>query len=412
MICYICAFTCRSILQISSMEKPEMPTDRRRFLRHSTLAGMALGADLVSFSPADAQQSAAGKSAGLIVRSRRPLDLETPVDRLDSEITPNEWFFVRNHFGEPAVNVKGWSVTFDGLFSADKKLNLSEIFSRFERVERPAVAMCAGNGRALFKPTVPGLMWERGAVGQAVWGGIRLADLIGSIGLKAEAKHLIFETGDTPPTDKAPPYTRSLPLERLMQSDIILANRMNGEPLPLLHGGPLRLVVPTWTANHWVKWIRRITASATESPAFFQQTGYKFPTEKLPPEVAPKPEQLKSVTQLFVKSQITSHLSGASVPTGTVTVRGLAWTGAGTIAKVEIRTGADGPWQMAKITSKKLMEGAWVRWEATIDLPERGMYQVASRATDSGGNTQPDEAFWNRSGYLYNAIDPIKIQVG
>lgn len=389
-----------------------MPSDRRTFVKQSTLAGLALGAAGVTPAiRADEKTPAGQKSAGLMIRSRRPLDLETPVDRLDSEFTPNEWFFVRNHFGEPAVNPAGWTVTFDGLFENQKNLNLSEIFGQFVRVERPAVAMCAGNGRALFKPNVPGIMWERGAVGQALWGGIRFADLAKAMGLKPEAKHLIFETGDTPPTDKTPPFTRSLPLERLLQDDVILADRMNGEPLPLLHGGPLRLVVPTWTANHWVKWIRRVTASANESPAFFQQTGYKFPTEKLPPEVAPKPEQLKSVTELFVKSQITSHTSGTTVNAGQLTIRGLAWTGSGTITKIEVRAGADQPWQPAKITSKQVLEGAWVRWEAAIDLPRAGTWQVASRASDSKGRTQPDEPFWNRSGYLYNAIDPIKIQV-
>lgn len=389
-----------------------MPSDRRTFVKQSTLAGLALGAAGVAPAiRADEKTPAGQKSAGLMIRSRRPLDLETPVDRLDSEFTPNEWFFVRNHFGEPAVNPAGWTVTFDGLFENQKNLKLSEIFGQFERVERPAVAMCAGNGRALFKPNVPGIMWERGAVGQALWGGIRFADLAKAMGLKPEAKHLIFETGDTPPTDKTPPFTRSLPLERLLQDDVILADRMNGEPLPLLHGGPLRLVVPTWTANHWVKWIRRVTASANESPAFFQQTGYKFPTEKLPPEVAPKPEQLKSVTELFVKSQITSHTSGTTAKAGQLTIRGLAWTGSGTITKIEVRAGADQPWQPAKITSKQVIEGAWVRWETAIDLPRAGTWQVASRASDSKGRTQPDEPFWNRSGYLYNAIDPIKIQV-
>ena len=389
-----------------------MPSDRRTFVKQSTLAGLAMGAAGVAPAiRADEKTPAWQKSAGLIVRSRRPLDLETPVDRLDAEFTPNEWFFVRNHFGEPAVNPAGWAVTFDGLFENQKKLKLSEIFDQFERVERPAVAMCAGNGRALFKPNVPGIMWERGAVGQALWGGIRFADLAKAMGLKPDAKHLIFETGDTPPTDKTPPFTRSLPLERLMRDDVILADRMNGEPLPLLHGGPLRLVVPTWTANHWVKWIRRVTASASESPAFFQQTGYKFPTEKLPPEVAPKPEQLKSVTELFVKSQITSHTSGTTVNAGQLTIRGLAWTGSGTITRIEVRTGADQPWHAANIISKQVIEGAWVRWEAAIDLPRAGTWQVASRATDSKGRTQPDEPFWNRSGYLYNAIDPIKIQV-
>jgi len=391
-----------------------MPEHRRRFLARSvslTSAGLAIPAAGIARGFPGEGTSVSGKESGLIVRSRRPLDLETPVDKLDSEFTPNDWFFVRNHFGEPAVRPDGWKVAFDGAFAKTRTVALAEIFAAYPRHELPAVAMCAGNGRALFRPNLPGLMWERGAVGQAVWSGIRFADLVNAIGLESSARHLIFETADVTASAKTPPYTRSLPLERLMRDDVILADRMNGEPLPLLHGGPLRLVVPTWTANHWIKWILRITASPDESPAFFQKTGYKINTVPIKPTDTPKPDQLKSVTTLNVKSLVTSHLPGQTLRPGRHEVRGQAWTGPGVIEKVEIRARPTDAWSIAEITSKSRTPGAWVRWKWNFEAAASEKLLIETRATDSNGQTQPVEPFWNRSGYLYNAIDGVPVRV-
>lgn len=388
-----------------------MSAHRRRFLTRiaQTTTIASLPPSLVQLK-AEATKSV--KSKGLFVRSRRPLDLETPVDKLDSEFTPNEWFFVRSHFGEPAVNMQGWSVAFDGLFQKPEKLSLNDIFSRFPRHERPAVLMCAGNGRALMKPIVPGLPWERGAVGQAVWSGVRLKDVVEGFGLKPNARHLVFETGDPVPSKATPPFHRSVPLERLMQEDVLLADRMNDQPLPLLHGGPLRLVVPTWTGNHWVKWIVRITASAEEGLSDFQRKSYKMPKLELPPSVTPTPEQLSSVTTLNVKSQLTWPLAGEEVPgQGPITIRGSAWTGPGVVTQVHVRTNLDNEWKPAEIVTKNPVRGAWVRWQFSIVNARPGEVAVETRATDSVGLTQPERPFWNRSGYLYNAIERVSFNV-
>ena len=388
-----------------------MPSHRRRFLSHAFQA-ISASAFSVKWLSASESQAGSGKSSGLIVRSRRPLDLETPVDQLDSEFTPNPWFFVRSHFGEPAVNTQGWSVTLDGLFQSEKKFKVAEIMNGFPRHERPAVLMCAGNGRGLMKPIVPGLPWEHGASGQAIWSGLRLKDLIEALGLKDGAKHLIFETADPTASKMTPSFTRSLPLERLLQDDVLLVDRMNGEPLPLLHGGPLRLVVPTWTGNHWVKWVKRITASAEESLSDFQRKSYKMPTLALAPSVAPTPDQLKSVTILNVKSQLTWPTENAQISArDSLTIRGSAWTGPGLVTRVEVRTSLNSAWQTARIVTQNPDQGAWVRWEFTIADIKPGQHFVEVRATDSNGHTQPVDPFWNRSGYLYNAIERVPFQV-
>jgi DMSO/TMAO reductase YedYZ molybdopterin-dependent catalytic subunit len=387
-----------------------MPDHRRDFLvRSATLSASAWLAP--SVLAAQEARTASSPASGMIVRSRRPLDLETPVDRLDSELTPNDWFYVRNHFGEPAVNPAGWKIAFEGEFGKKPTMSLPEIFAKYPRYELPAVAMCAGNGRALFRPRVAGLPWERGAVGQAVWSGVRMADVIRDLAATDSAKHLIFETADVPPSPMTPPYTRSLPIDRLLQEDVLLADRMNGEPLPLLHGGPVRLVVPTWTANHWVKWIVRVTASPEESPAFFQRTGYKMPTVALPPSEAPKPDQLVSVTTLNVKSLVTSHIPGQKLGVGRHEIRGQAWTGPGMITSVEVRARPDDPWSLAELTTAEPRQGAWVRWRWLLETKGREMLSIETRATDSKGVSQPVEPLWNRSGYLYNAIDGVPLEI-
>jgi len=385
-----------------------MPLPRRSFFKHSLTA--ATGLSLANAAIAAVADEAA-KPDGLIVRSRRPLDLETPIDRLGDEFTPTEWFFVRSHHGEPPVRTAGWSIACDGLFAAPQTFDLRGLFASFPRVERPAVCMCAGNGRGLFEPRIPGLPWERGAVGQALWSGIRLRDVLERLGPTAMAKHIVFEGADLPPTPQTPAFIRSLPIERALEADVLLADRMNGVPLPVVHGGPVRVVVPTWTANHWMKWVRRITASDEEAPGMYQRTGYKMPDVPLPPDVPPTPAQMKPVTALNVKSLITWPLAGARLARGRHVVRGLAWTGTGTIQDVAVRIRADAAFVAATITTADRIPGAWVRFEAPIDLPAAGDYAIASRATDTGGNAQPAAAVWNKSGYLYNAIDPVPVRV-
>jgi DMSO/TMAO reductase YedYZ molybdopterin-dependent catalytic subunit len=174
----------------------------------------------------------------------------------------------------------------------------------------------------------------------------------------------------------------------------------------------LRLIVPTWTGNHWVKWVKRITASAEESPSDFQRKSYKMPTLALPPSVAPTPDQLKSVTSLNVKSQLTWPTANSQIPAqDNFAIRGSAWTGPGLIARVEVRTSVNSTWQPAQILTPKLIQGAWVRWEFTIANIKAGDHFVEVRATDSNGQTQPVDPFWNRSGYLYNAIERVPFQV-
>jgi DMSO/TMAO reductase YedYZ molybdopterin-dependent catalytic subunit len=171
----------------------------------------------------------------------------------------------------------------------------------------------------------------------------------------------------------------------------------------------MRLVVPTWAGNHWIKWLRKVTVSKDEAPGFYMQTGYKMPKVPTPPGVDLKPTDVKSVTTLNVKSLIARPLEGATLKAGRVEIRGVAWTGEGVVQKVEIQTTPDGPWTSAKFPGEP-KAGTWITWVFSWEA-KPGRHVLRARATDSTGDVQPEVSPWNRSGYLWNAIDRVTCEV-
>src|ERR1700687_1395831 len=156
---------------------------------------------------------AKGSRPELIVRSSRPQDLETPVSALIDEFTPNDLFFVRSHFGPPMLELKEWRFEIRGEVERPARWTLKEL-QQVGATRRRAVLQCAGSGRALFKHRIAGAQWERGAVGQALWAGVKLSDVLNKAGLKPEAKFVTFLPGDHPMASKVPPFRRSIPLEK------------------------------------------------------------------------------------------------------------------------------------------------------------------------------------------------------
>ena len=350
-----------------------------------------------------------GAEPSLIVRSRQPLDLETPVEVFDRFLTPNDLFFVRSHFGAPAVGLGPWRLEVRGLVERPLTLGLDDL-SAMDLVSAPGVLQCTGNGRSFYSPTIPGVGWGRGAVGNAEWSGVRLVDLLRRAGLKLDEGHIHLFGADAPPMLKTPPYYRSIPLSKALDPGTVVALKMNGEPLPLLHGGPLRLIVPGWGGNHWIKWLRAITVSREEAPGFFQQSGYKMPKVPAPPGADLKPTDLVSVTTMPVKSLIARPMANARLAVGRNEVQGVAWTGEGHVDKVEVATGPNDPWQAATLLNDA-RPGTWRLWKWTWNAPRPGRYQLRVRATDSNGRTQPETTSWNRSGYFWNGIDTVDCEV-
>jgi DMSO/TMAO reductase YedYZ molybdopterin-dependent catalytic subunit len=343
----------------------------------------------------------------LIVRNTRPLDLETPVEVFDKYLTPNRLFFVRSHFGAPAIGLSAWQLEVSGSVTKPLSLSLQDL-NEFEQVTIAAVLQCSGNGRAFFKPVIPGIGWERGAVGNAEWSGIRLKDLLARAGIGKDAAHVHLQGADGPPSPKTPAFLRSIPIGRALDPNTLLATRMNGEPLPRQHGGPIRLVVPGWSGNHWVKWLRWITVASNEAPGFYMQTGYRMPKVPVPPGVNPKPSDLEPVTYLNVKSLIAWPARSRDIQSGAVEVLGVAWTGLGLVTKVEIAVD-NGAWQSAALVGPE-REGSWRQWRFAW-TSQRGRHTIRARATDSSGAKQPPATPWNKSGYLWNGIDEVTVGV-
>jgi sulfite oxidase len=331
---------------------------------------------------------------GLIVHSPRPLDLETPPAMLDSWITPLSRFFVRSHFYIPQVDMSRWQLSIDGLVEKPHQLRLEQL-RRLPQIERVVTIECAGNGRAYFQPHVAGAQWRKGSVGTARWKGVRLRDVLARAVLKPQARHIIFDGADTGMA-AAPDFVRSVPVEKCLHPDTLLATHMNGAPVPVEHGFPLRLITPGWEGAASIKWLTRITASASEASGFFMQTAYRYPIHPVAPGAAVDAKDMAPITSLAVKSLITR----AAGP-----VAGFAWAGQDEIARVEISTDAGRTWKEAKLGPEKA-PFAWRAFQYH-GSPAGSGAKILSRATDSRGRMQPASPAWNPMGYLNNAIDSV-----
>lgn len=379
------------------------PSSRRTFVARCLAAPAVLARAL-------AGRSAPGQEMpALIVRSERPLDVETPASVFREYLTPNRLFFIRSHLGMPAVALRPQRLEVRGEVRRARSWTPGEL-ARFEPVTITAVLQCAGNGRSYFEPNIPGVGWDRGAVGNAEWTGVRLRDLLDDCGVKEGAAHVHFLGSDLPPNPKTPVFLRSLDLRKALDPSVIVATKMNGEALPLAQGGPLRLVVPGWTGNHWMKWLREIRVETAMAPGFYMQTAYRIPKAPVPPGADVKPEDLDYVTRLNVKSLIASPGQDAVLTPGRHEIRGVAWTGPGRVTKVEVATTPGGPWAEAEFVGPD-REFAWRSWRYEWAPDRPGAYLLQSRATDSTGDVQPEKTPWNRSGYLWNAIDRIPCEV-
>ena len=374
-------------------------------------ARAGIGAAAVAALPRAAfgglQAGATGKHSSLISRSARPVDFETPVELLDSFITPNEAFFVRGHMTAPAVDAQTWQLSVEGDGREPRTLSVADLRA-LPAVSVTATIECAGNGRAFFDPPVAGIQWRKGAVGTSRWTGARLRDVVAAAGAGTGAGYVWMSGGDRP-LGTQPPFVRQVPWAKAMDADTIVAYEMDGQPIPLLHGAPLRAIVPGWEGAYSVKWLQKLTVAAREHDGFWVASGYRYPVRRVLPGAAVDAKDQAPLTGLAVKSLITRPLEGTVVPPGPAAIAGFAWAGGSRIARVEISIDAGASWSPAKLTGP-LHKYAWRRFEHQVTLRE-GVHTVLSRATDEHGATQPMVPAWNPSGYLWNAPDRIDVTV-
>jgi DMSO/TMAO reductase YedYZ molybdopterin-dependent catalytic subunit len=400
----------------------ELPSDRRivvvcRSGGRSAAVTQALrgaGFDAVNLSGGMCAWSAAGlpvETVGedtreLVVHGRNPLNCETSLAALiGGVVMPNARFYVRNHFPTPELDTGSWHLDVHGLVEQPLRLALHEL-RQMRSHTMVATLECAGNGRSTLDPPVGGEPWRLGAVSTAEWTGVPLVEVLDRAGPTAGALDVVFRGADRGVADGSPApiaFERSLRLAEVATAGALLAYAMNGEPLPLQHGRPLRLIVPGWYAVASVKWLTDIEVVDTPFDGFFQTARYHFEIER------DGVVRREPVRHQRVRSLVTEPHDGATASRGEVAIRGVAWSGAGPIEHVAVRIG-DGPWQDARVLGEPAGRH-WQWWELITRFDAAGSTTVAARATDAAGNTQPERSEWNRLGYGANGIHVVAVTV-
>lgn len=347
-------------------------------------------------------------AADLLELGSSPQQLETPLEAFDTLRTSTDLFFVRSHFRPPALRVNR-ELRVTGLVGRELTLTAGDL-REMPATSVSAVTICAGAGRRFYEPPVAGVQWGHGAMGQAEWRGVRLADLLGEAGVGKEAKHVGLRGADLPPLPTTPPFYRSIPLARALDPSTIVAYEMNGAPVPLSHGGPLRLVVPGWAADNWTKWLVRLDLRREEEPGFFMEKAYRMPDPPVKPGEAPPPGTMKPVHEFPVKSVIARPLDGARVSQGEREVVGVAFSGYAGIDRVEVSADDGETWTAATLEGEPGL-GRWQVFRAKVDLKARGTVAVLARATDAAGHVQPRRPTWNPSGYFWNGWHRVSVEV-
>jgi DMSO/TMAO reductase YedYZ molybdopterin-dependent catalytic subunit len=356
-----------------------------------------------------------GKQA-LICLADRPPNYETPIDVFRSEITRNDQFFVRYHLADiPSLAALGkWSLTVGG-DAADQQMTLSfdDLRRNFTQAEVTAVCQCSGNRRGLSMPHVAGVEWGYGAMGCATWRGPRLKDVLAKAGVKPGALEVWLDGADGPVLPTTPDFQKSLPMDKAMADEVILATSMNGQPLPHLNGYPARIVVPGWTATYWMKHVTSIRLSPKPLESFWMQKAYRVPAGMFPVD-HPFPSQDNAtawpITEMVVNSLVADPVDGTQQSTAGFTVVGVAWDRGHGIKQVEVSLDGGKTWRPAKL-GEDIGRFAFRAFTFHTGSLSPGNYVVSSRAINNAGETQVDKLKFNPAGYQNNVPQQIAVTV-
>ena len=360
--------------------------------------------EVPALDPEDACQRAI--EAGLVVHRAHPLNCETSIPALvGGVVMPNAHFYVRNHFQMPDLDADTWRLQVGGLVDRPLDFSLRDLHAM--RAETLVVTLeCAGNGRSLLDPPVAGEKWDLGAVSTAEWTGVPLIEVLDRVGVRPQAREVLFRGADRGNVDGRSDtihFERSLTLDDARDGEALLAYAMNGEPLPIQHGYPLRVVMPGWYAVASVKWLTEIELVDEPFTGHYQTDTYYYERER-DGAVVREPVSLQRVRAL-----ITEPAAGATIEPGEIAIRGVAWSGAAPIARVEVSIGGE-PWQEARLVGTRNRH-SWQWWELITRFDEATATTVRARATDLADRTQPERPEWNRLGYGNNVIQEISLNV-
>jgi DMSO/TMAO reductase YedYZ molybdopterin-dependent catalytic subunit len=352
------------------------------------------------------------KGAMLLQRTRPPL-LETPFEVFDQGVfTPNDRFFVRWHLPDipTTIDPAKFRLNIRGHVRQPLSITLDELVRGFKPLEMAVVNQCAGNSRGFFNPRVAGGQWGNGAMGNARWVGVRLKDVLDRAGVKAGALQVRFKGLDKGVIAQTPDYMKSLTVDHASDADVMIAYAMNGTPLPLLNGFPLRLVVPGWYATYWVKMLNDIEVLDKPDDNFWTAKAYLIPDTPFA-NITPGQAGVKTVpiSRMLPRSFFTNVREGAVLKAGqSMTVRGIAFGGDTGVSKVMFSADSGSSWVEAGLGPDP-GKYSFRQWELPVRLSP-GPHRLAIKAVNSAGAAQPDQANWNGAGFMRNKIESISVR--
>ncbi|WP_027210780.1 molybdopterin-dependent oxidoreductase [Burkholderia sp. WSM2232] len=355
------------------------------------------------------------QKSGVILQRTRPPLLETPFDVFDQGVfTPNDRFYVRWHLANiPAsIDPATYRIAVHGSVKQTLSLSLDDLMRKFPRYEIAAVNQCSGNSRGFFSPRVPGGQWGNGAMGNALWKGVRLKDVLDYAGVRGNAVAVRFNGLDSGVIPQTPKFLKSLAIDHARDGEVMLAYAMNGEPLPLLNGYPLRLVVPGWYATYWVKMVTDIEVLDTPDDNFWTAKAYKVPANHFA-NVRPGETNVPQIpiNRMLPRSFFTNLRTGDKLNTGQAAlVRGIAFGGINALARVQLSTDGGRNWAETQL-GRDYGKYSFRQWQTHVRFTQRGPQTLMVRAIDSTGQAQPATPNWNGAGFMRNVIESIQLDV-
>ena len=398
---------------------------RRGFLRAAAVAGTgalfssrlaALAAEATVNLPFENGQrhlATFPQKRPLILLTMRPPQLETPFSVFNESVfTPNDAFFVRYHLAQipTAIDPDEFRLTVQGKVNSPLTLSLAELKTKFEPVEIAAVNQCSGNGRGFSNPRVAGGQLGNGAMGNALWKGARLRDVLNKAGLAADALQVSFNGLDQPVIEKTPDFVKALEVDHALSPDVLLAYEMNGADLPMLNGYPLKLIVPGYYGTYWVKHVNQITVLDTPFQGFWMSSAYRIPNNLCGcVEPGTAPASTRPIARLNVRSFITSLAEGDKLQVGRpLTVRGIAFDGGYGIDAVWFSEDG-GKTLRAATLGRDYGKYGFREWSIPFTPTRAGTYELSARAANRIGQTQPLAALWNPAGYMRNVVETMRV---